>query len=107
MLAVVSRRVEGHKNWLPITYNLNYELAEFIAYWKKREDEESDNLWILKPWNLTRSLDMVITSNLNQIDISSSVKFDLRYHIMLKSVVPLKLSCSKVFTIRLGNRCLL
>ncbi len=67
MLAVVSRRVEGHKNWLPITYNLNYELAEFIAYWKKREDEESDNLWILKPWNLTRSLDMVITSNLNQI----------------------------------------
>ncbi len=67
MLAVVSRRVDEHKNWLPITYNLNSELSEFITYWKQREDEGLENLWIVKPWNLTRSLDMIITRNLNQI----------------------------------------
>ena len=67
MLAIASRRVEGHEDWLPITYNMNNELSKFITYFKKRENEGLDNYWILKPWNLRRSLDMVITNNLDQI----------------------------------------
>lgn len=67
MLAIASRRVEGNESWLPKTYNLNNELSKFITYFKSRDNEGSDNYWILKPWNLRRSLDMVITNNLDQI----------------------------------------
>ena len=67
MLAVVARRVKGSSKWLPITYNLAYELPKFCAYFKQRENDYLDNHWILKPWNLARSIDMTITKNLNQI----------------------------------------
>ena len=67
LLAVVCRRIDDSSKWLPITFNLNYELTKFIAYFKQREAEELDNHWILKPWNLARSIDTTITSNLNQI----------------------------------------
>ncbi len=67
LLAIVCRRVENSKIWLPITYNLSYELHKFIAYYKHRENENLDNHWIIKPWNLARSIDTSITKNLNQI----------------------------------------
>ena len=67
MLAVASRRVDGSSNWLPLTYNMNTELSKFITYWKQREDQGLPNIWIIKPWNLSRSIDMTITSNLNEI----------------------------------------
>ena len=67
LLAVVSRRVKESSKWLPITFNLDYELPSFVAYFKQRESNEQDNHWILKPWLLARSIDMPITSNLNQI----------------------------------------
>lgn len=67
MLAVICRRIQGSHNWLPVTYNLNAELAQFIAYWKQCEDKGLRNIWILKPWNLARSIDMSITTNLDQI----------------------------------------
>lgn len=67
LLAVVCRRVPDSSKWLPITYNLTYEIVKFIKYFKQREEEGLDNHWILKPWNLARSIDMVVTNNLNQI----------------------------------------
>ena len=67
LLAVICRRVPESKNWLPLTYNLSYELPKFICYFKKRESEKLDNHWILKPWNLARSIDTTVTNRLNQI----------------------------------------
>lgn len=67
LLAIVCRRASDSSNWLPITYNLSYELIKFIRYFKEREDDGLDNYWILKPWNLARSIDMTITNDLNQI----------------------------------------
>jgi tubulin--tyrosine ligase-like protein 12 len=67
LLAIVSRRVKESTKWLPITYNLSYELPKFCAYFRQRETDGLDNHWILKPWNLARSIDMTITKNLNQI----------------------------------------
>lgn len=67
LLAVVCRRVPDSTSWLPVTYNLTHELTSFISYFRKRQEENLDNHWILKPWNLARSIDMAITDNLNQI----------------------------------------
>ena len=128
MLAVVSRRVKDSKKWLPITYNLAYELPKFISYYKKREEEELDNYWIVKPWNLSRSVDITISNNLNQIircqetgpkiackyiqnpvlyyreELLGSVKFDVRYIVLLKSIKPLKIFCYNVFWLRFANK---
>lgn len=67
LLAVVCRRVDDSSKWLPETYNLIQELPKFVAYYKHRESDDLDNYWILKPWNLARSIDMTITNNLDQI----------------------------------------
>jgi tubulin--tyrosine ligase-like protein 12 len=67
LLAIACRRVPDSQKWLPITYNLNYELSKFIEYFKRRDDQDIDNYWIIKPWNLARSIDITISNNLNQI----------------------------------------
>jgi hypothetical protein len=36
--------------WLPLTYNLETQLAAFIADFHGRQDNNEDNVWIVKPW---------------------------------------------------------
>lgn len=86
------------------------------------------NYWIVKPWNLARSLDTHITDNLDfilrlavsgpkiaqryvhrpvlfrRIELNSSVKFDVRYIILLSSVNPLKVFAYRRFWLRFANQ---
>lgn len=137
LLAIVCRRsTETHHDdetlatyprWLPTTYNLKTELREFVSYFQNREAKKLDNFWIIKPWNLARSLDTHITSNLGQIirlaqtgpkivqkyvenpvlfyrpESDGKVKFDVRYVILMTSVEPLIVHVYKNFFLRFSN----
>lgn len=137
LLAVVCRRsIEKHHDpqtlntfpeWLPTTYNLKTELKEFVSYFQNREAKGLDNHWIIKPWNLARSLDTHITSSLSQIvrlsqtspkivqkyvespvlfdrpESGGKVKFDVRYVILLTSCKPLVAHVYRNFFLRFSN----
>ncbi|CDI96715.1 tubulin tyrosine ligase protein 12 [Echinococcus multilocularis] len=160
--------------WYPVTFNLFYELAQFVGFFQRKSEEISDaeeekkaegndtkndllqcrhddvcprcdrqgrhvsvttvceskkrNIWIVKPWNLGRGLGIFISEDLDQIlrlnecgpmiasryitdpvlfyrkDISSWVKFDLRYVVFLISTQPLRLYTHKVFWLRFANK---
>ena len=66
-LAETVQNVFGNTPFLMRTYNLEKNLAEFIGDYKRRENKGEDNLWILKPPNMARSMDMMITDNLSLI----------------------------------------
>lgn len=137
LLAIVCRRsikchhnpvtLETNPTWLPTTYNLKTELWEFVSYFQNRQAKELDNHWIIKPWNLARSLDTHITSDLSHIirlaqtgpkivqkyiekpvlfyrpDSKGKVKFDVRYVILVTSVEPLVAHVYKSFFLRFSN----
>ncbi|KAI1882058.1 hypothetical protein AGOR_G00246780 [Albula goreensis] len=128
-LAAVSRRGNRGQGaeWLPKTFNLQTELAQFISHYQQNEERGDDNHWICKPWNLARGLDTHITDNLNYIirqrestpkvvckylenpvlferEEVGMVKFDIRYMVLLRSVKPLRLYAYDVFWLRFANR---
>ncbi|KAG9342650.1 hypothetical protein JZ751_016087 [Albula glossodonta] len=128
-LAAVSRRGNRGQGaeWLPKTFNLQTELAQFISHYQQNEERGDDNHWICKPWNLARGLDTHITDNLNYIirqrestpkvvckylenpvlferEEVGMVKFDIRYMVLLRSVKPLRLYAYNIFWLRFANR---
>ena len=129
-LCVVCRRQgEGgqHPAWLPRTYNLETELEQFVSCYQDREDRGEDNHWIVKPWNLSRGLDMQVCSSLSHIlrlpasgpKIAQKylhspvlfhrpgigqVKFDVRFIILLQSVKPLRVFAYNRFWLRFANQ---
>ena len=94
----------GFTKWLPLTYDLQTEMDVFLGQFYERKRRNIDNFWILKPPNLARSMDMIVTDNLDLIVRSietgpkiaqkyihnpvtlNNKKIDLRYIVMLKSV---------------------
>jgi len=117
----------GHPpSWLPTTYNLKTELDKFVSCFQKREQRGEDNHWIVKPWNLARSLDTQVSRNISHIlrlpfsgpKIAQKyldnpvlfhrpeigmVKFDIRYIILLRSTNPLKVYAYNRFWLRFAN----
>lgn len=113
--------------WLPVTFNLNFELPLFLHHYLKRKERGLDNHWICKPWNLARALDSHVTSNLNYMlrlrgtgpkvackyienpvlfhrEDVGQVKFDIRYLVLISSAKPLVLHADKVFWLRFANQ---
>ncbi|CAH1183005.1 unnamed protein product [Ceutorhynchus assimilis] len=129
LLCMTCRRYKNNTEnpvWFPITYNLVEEIGNFVKYFKTCD--ETDNYWIIKPYNLARGMDMHITNNLDYImrlpatgpkiaqkyltnpvlfrrsDCEGKVKFDLRYIILLKTVKPLEVFVYKNFFLRFANK---
>ena len=72
LLCVVCRRMakgedENQPEWLPTTFNLKTELAQFVSYFQHRQSQGLDNHYIIKPWNLARGLDTHVTKSLHHI----------------------------------------
>ncbi|XP_074035703.1 tubulin tyrosine ligase-like 12 isoform X2 [Leptinotarsa decemlineata] len=128
LLCITCRRKESSSQWLPVTYNLLTEVPNFISCFQQREKLGLDNVWIVKPYNLARGLDIHITSNLNYIcrllgtgpkivqkyitkpvlfyrpECGGRVKFDIRYLLLVKSVKPLEAYVYRHFFLRFANR---
>ncbi|XP_054723925.1 tubulin--tyrosine ligase-like protein 12, partial [Uloborus diversus] len=138
LLAVVCRRccqnlpsnidsLEANPIWLPVTYNLLSELPQFSSHFLHREKRNMKNIWICKPFNLARGMEIYITDDLSQIIRLSEtrplvaceyitdpvlfpveeigiVKMDLRFIVLLRKVRPLDLYVYQRFWIRFANK---
>ena len=120
-LANTVQSVLGDTSFLMRTYDLEQELAVFIGDYQQRQREGKDNLWILKPPNMARSMDMIITDQLPLIIrametgpklaqkyiekpvLRRGMKVDFRYMVLVKSVVPLTVYLYKHFWPRSAN----
>ncbi|GMH16581.1 hypothetical protein Nepgr_018422 [Nepenthes gracilis] len=120
-LAQTIQEAYGSPEWVQPTYDLEKHLTELIGNYIVRERDGVDNLWILKPWNMARTIDTTISSNLSAIirlmetgpkicqkyiehpALFKGKKFDLRYVVLVRSMNPLEIFLSHVFWTRLAN----
>ncbi|KAL1214586.1 hypothetical protein V5N11_007481 [Cardamine amara subsp. amara] len=111
----------GSPKWLQPTYNLETQLSQFIGDYCVRKRDQMNNLWILKPWNMARTIDTSITDNLSAIirmmetgpkicqkyiehpALFKGKKFDLRYVVLVRSIDPLEIYLTEIFWVRLSN----
>ncbi|KAI8565339.1 hypothetical protein RHMOL_Rhmol03G0251300 [Rhododendron molle] len=120
-LAETVQKAHGSPTWLQPTYNLETHLTHLIGEYYVRKRDGLDNLWILKPWNMARTIDTTITGNLSAIirlmetgpkicqkyierpALLKGKKFDIRYIVLVRSVDPLEIFLADVFWVRLAN----
>ncbi|KAG6543613.1 hypothetical protein Mapa_014976 [Marchantia paleacea] len=120
-LADTMQQAYGSPPWLQPTYDMERDLSALIGDYVERERSEQNNLWIVKPWNMARTIDTTVTSSLQQlirlvetgpkicqkyIDPPATFqgrKFDLRYIVVLRSVQPLEVFLCDVFWARFSN----
>ncbi|XP_023771281.1 uncharacterized protein LOC111919948 isoform X1 [Lactuca sativa] len=120
-LADTVQKAYGSPEWFQPTYNLETQLTQFIGDYYVRENKGDDNLWILKPWNMARTIDTTVTGNLSAIirlmetgpkicqkyiespALFKGKKFDLRYIVLVRSMNPLELFITDIFWVRLAN----
>ncbi|KAJ4953775.1 hypothetical protein NE237_030607 [Protea cynaroides] len=120
-LAETVQKAYGSPEWFQPTYNLEKLLSALIGDYYVRERDGLDNLWILKPWNMARTIDTTVTDDLSAIirlmetgpkicqkyiehpALFRGKKFDLRYIVLVRSMNPLEIYLSDVFWARLAN----
>ncbi|KAL4297644.1 hypothetical protein GQ457_12G022040 [Hibiscus cannabinus] len=120
-LADTIQKAQGLPGWLQPTYNLETHLSQLIGDYCVRKRDGHNNLWILKPWNMARTIDTTVTDNLSAIirlmetgpkicqkyiehpALFQGKKFDLRYIVLVRSINPLEIFLSDVFWVRLAN----
>ncbi|CAN6480232.1 unnamed protein product [Victoria cruziana] len=120
-LAETIHKARGLPEWLQPTYNLETHLSELIGDYHIRKNKGLDNLWILKPWNMARTIDTTVTGDLPAIirlmetgpkicqkyiehpALFKGRKFDIRYIVLVRSMNPLEIFLFDVFWVRLAN----
>ncbi|WVZ55677.1 hypothetical protein U9M48_006308 [Paspalum notatum var. saurae] len=120
-LAETIQKAWGSPEWLQPTYNLETHLSPLIGDYHTRKRDGMDNLWIMKPWNMARTIDTTVTGDLSAIirlmetgpkicqkyiecpALFQGRKFDLRYIVLVRSFRPLEIFLSDVFWVRLAN----
>ncbi|TKY72867.1 Tubulin--tyrosine ligase protein 12 [Spatholobus suberectus] len=120
-LAETIQKAHGSPQWLQPTYNLETHLPQLIGDYCVRKKEGLDNLWILKPWNMARTIDTTVTDNLpaiirlmetgpkicqkyiEQPALFQGKKFDLRYIVLVRSMHSLEIFLSDCFWVRIAN----
>ncbi|XP_077230015.1 tubulin-tyrosine ligase isoform X3 [Tasmannia lanceolata] len=120
-LAETVYEAQGFPEWFQPTYNLETQLSELIGDYSMRQGDGRNNLWILKPWNMARTIDTTVTGDLSAIirlmetgpkicqkyidhpALFQGKKFDLRYIVLVRSMNPLEIFLSDVFWVRLAN----
>jgi tubulin--tyrosine ligase-like protein 12 len=91
------------------------QLPALIGDYLARQEKKQDNLWIVKPWNMARTIDTTVTGSLPALlrlvetgpkicqkyiekpALYQGRKFDLRYIVLLRSIQPLEIFLSDVF----------
>ncbi|KAI9497822.1 tubulin-tyrosine ligase family-domain-containing protein [Zychaea mexicana] len=121
------QKTYGSPAWIVPTYNLNTQLAEFVGHYLSDDGDENDdqkhheNLWISKPWNFARGLEISVSRDLPKLIrqhdsptpkiaqrylvkpcLYNSKKFDLRYIVLVTSDGTVNVY--KMFWIRLANK---
>ncbi|KAG0373904.1 Tubulin--tyrosine ligase-like protein 12 [Mortierella sp. AD032] len=130
-LAALVKSAYGTVPWSSTTYNLTTELAPFVGHYLWNQEHNHRNLWICKPWNLARGLQITIHEDLAPLvrlrDTGPKIaqeyiqtpvlyegrKFDLRYIVLLKAThkvegdpsqgYEFQVMVYKMFWIRLAN----
>ncbi|KAK7281295.1 hypothetical protein RIF29_09135 [Crotalaria pallida] len=120
-LAETIQKAYGSPQWLQPTYNLEMHLSQLIGDYYVRKRQGLNNLWILKPWNMARTIDTTVTDNLPAIirlmetgpkicqkyiehpALFQGKKFDLRYIVLVRSMHPLEIFLSDCFWVRIAN----
>ncbi|XP_059634731.1 uncharacterized protein LOC132277042 [Cornus florida] len=120
-LAETVQKAHGSPEWFQPTYNLETHLTQLIGDYYIRNKDGLDNLWILKPWNMARTIDTTVTGDLSAIirlmetgpkicqkyidhpALFQGRKFDLRYIVLVRSMSPLEIFLADVFWVRLAN----
>ncbi|KAI7818719.1 tubulin-tyrosine ligase family-domain-containing protein [Gamsiella multidivaricata] len=131
-LAALVKAAYGTVPWSSTTYNLTTELAPFVGHYLWNQEHHHRNLWICKPWNMARGLQITVQEELAPLvrlrDTGPKIvqeyiqtpvlyegrKFDLRYIVLLKAThkvegdpsqgYEFQLMVYKMFWIRLANQ---